>query len=188
MFQIFPTFFDLQLSAKALYNLLMTFRLYLFSFFVSLCSMITSLFFVIPAFKRMNFPVGTFARQLSFDGEKLRAWLNIMQEAGRLPLIAIQHKLDDWFALSFGLVFLTLGFFLATKLKISKFKIIGALGFLGGILDLVENRMFLEMVSHIQEIDSTSAIIFSIVNLCKWSLYAIGIIGFFYIWLSEKKK
>lgn len=170
------------------YNVLMTLRLALYSFLISLSSMITSLFFVIPAFKRMDFPVGTFARQLSFDEDKLRAWLNIMQEAGRLPLIAIQHKLDDWFALSFGLVFLTLGFFLATKLKISKFKIIGALGFLGGILDLVENRMFLEMVSRIQEIDSTSAIIFSIVNLCKWSLYAIGIIGFFYIWLSEKKK
>ncbi|NCN11042.1 MAG: hypothetical protein GW938_14485 [Leptospira sp.] len=164
----------------------MRFKFYLIAFILYTTSMITSLFFAIPAFKQMDFPVGTFTRQLSFDEVKLQRWLQIMQEGNRIHLITIQHRFDDWFALSFGLVFFSLGLLLSERFSIQSFKIFGSLGLLGGILDLVENRIFLNMAADIQAIDSTSAIIFSTVNFFKWGLYAIGIIGIIYVWLRKR--
>ena len=161
-------------------------KFYLVTFILYTISMITSLFFAIPAFKEMNFPVGTFTRQLSFDETKLEGWLQIMQKANRIHLITIQHGFDDWFALSFGFVFFSLGLILSERFSIQSFKLFGSLGLLGGILDLVENRLFLDMAANIQAIDSTSAIIFSFVNLFKWSLYAIAALGIITIWVRKK--
>jgi hypothetical protein len=149
--------------------------------------MITSLFYAIPAFKQLNFPVGTFERQLSFNEIKLQEWLKVVEDGNRIQLIAIQHNYDDWFALSLGLSLLFLGMILADIYSKKDFIIWGVLGIIGGILDLVENRIFLNMAANIQGIDSSSAILFSFINLFKWSLYAFSILGFIFYWINMKK-
>jgi lipid-A-disaccharide synthase-like uncharacterized protein len=142
--------------------------------------MIVSLSYVVPAFRRMNFPVGTFERQLSFDHEKLRMWLRILFESDRIPLLFIQHRYDDWFAFSLGCFLFSIGFTIynlpALRDKWNHVPMIfGSIGFLGGILDLVENRIFLYMADHISDFANELAIIFSIVNAIKWLCYAISI-------------